>query len=35
MISPAMAPCSRPDTARDDPAVKPGRAKPTPIDTTA
>ena len=35
IISPATAPCSRGPTASDDPAVKPGRAKPTPIETTA
>jgi hypothetical protein len=35
IISPAIAPCSCRPTDREEPAVKPGRAKPTPIDTTA
>lgn len=35
IISPAIVPCSEARTANDDPAVKPGRAKPSPIDTIA
>ena len=35
IINPATAPCSCGPTDRDEPAVKPGRAKPTPIETTA
>ena len=35
VITPATAPCSASGTAKDAPAVKPGRVKPNPSEATA